>query len=150
MAGRPLATQRARADQRSKGVVATHMLICMRFTATALLAMCLPAIAGGCHVNVETGSPRSETSVRASAAQPAVPKRDVEQITAQLIRDKSGGGPYVITCPGDLPIKLGANMRCVLADQQGTHRELTVTITKADSPNNAAWDWEVGGTISDG
>ena len=26
----------------------------------------------------------------------------------------------------------------------------SVTITKADSPHNAAWDWEVGGTISDG
>lgn len=92
--------------------------------------------------------PVTTTATTTAADEPAIPKADVEQITAQLIRGKSGGGPYVITCPDNLPIKLGATMQCVLADQQGIHRELTITVSKADSPNDATWDWEVGKEIS--
>lgn len=125
------------------------MLKRMRVTATLVATMCLATALSGCHVNIEGGTAtRSAAATTTSADEPAVPKRDVEQITAQLIRDKSGGGPYVITCPGDLPIHLQASMQCVVADQTGARHELTVTITKADSPNNATWDWEVGRKIS--
>lgn len=114
---------------------------------TLIAALFLPGLSG-CHFSVGTSTEKTSAPGTGAAADPAIPKRDVEQITAQLIQKKSGGGPYVITCPADLPIELDATMQCVVADQQGTHRELTVTVTKADSPNNAAWDWEVGKEIS--
>lgn len=114
------------------------------------IAILTPVVLGllalsGCQLHVGTGGNGASTS---AAAEPTIPKRDVEQITAQLIRDKSGGGPYVITCPKDLPIALNATMQCVLTDQKGVQRELTVTIGKVDSPDNATWDWEVGPEIS--
>lgn len=117
---------------------------------TLCAALALPAVSG-CHVSVGTDTRSTGASRTTSpAADPSIPKRDVEQITAQLIQQKSGGGPYVITCPGDLPIELDATMQCVVADQHGVHHELTVTVTKADSPNNATWDWEVGKEIPRG
>lgn len=116
--------------------------------ATALFAALFLPVLSGCHFSVGTNADETNAPSPSVAADPGIPKRDVEQITAQLIQKKSGGGPYVITCPTDLPIELDATMQCVVADQQGTHRELTVTVTKADSPNNATWDWEVGKEIS--
>ncbi|MFV8176944.1 DUF4333 domain-containing protein [Mycolicibacterium peregrinum] len=118
-----------------------------RVAAVIAIAVSLPFL-GGCHVNVSGGTARTATSTTTAAKAPAIPQRDVEQITAQLIRDKSGGGPYVISCPGDLPIELDAAMECVVAGQDGVRRELTVTVTKADSPDTATWDWEVGKEIS--
>lgn len=115
--------------------------------AVIAITVSLPFL-GGCHVNVSSGTARPATSTTPAAKAPAIPQRDVEQITAQLIRDKSGGGPYVISCPADLPIELDAAMECVVAGQDGVRRELTVTVTKADSPNTASWDWEVGKEIS--
>lgn len=123
------------------------MLTRMRAIVTAVAVGCLLPVLGGCHVSVGTQTSSSATA-SSVAAGPTIPKRDVEQVTAQLIREKSGGGPYVISCPNDLPIKMGASMQCVVADQAHVHHELTVTITKADSPNNATWDWEVGKEIS--
>ena len=120
----------------------------VRFGAVATAAALWLPILSGCHVSVGTTTTSVKPSPTAAQAQPAIPKRDVEQITAQLIQGKSGGGPYVITCPADLPIELDATMECVVADQDGVHRELTVTVTKADSPNNATWDWEVGKQVS--
>ncbi len=114
---------------------------------TLSAALFLPALSG-CHFSVGTSTETTSVSSTRATADPAIPKRDVEQITAQLIQKKSGGGPYVITCPSDLPIQLDATMQCVVADQQGIHRELTVTVTKADSPDNATWDWEVGQEVS--
>lgn len=104
-----------------------------------------------CHVSIGTRTATSAPSTTATSAssQPAVPKRDLEQITAQQIREQSGGGPVVITCPNDLPIKLGATEQCVLA-QDGKHFALTIKITKATSPNDATWDWQVGKEISAG
>ena len=125
------------------------MLARMRAMITAVAIGCLLPALGGCQVSFGgSGTTRSATTTPSEAAGPSIPKRDVEQVTAQLIREKSGGGPYVITCPNDLPIKMGASMQCVVADQDHVHHELTVTITKADSPNNATWDWEVGKEIS--
>ncbi|OWM07735.1 hypothetical protein B7435_07345 [Mycolicibacterium peregrinum] len=133
--------------------LAANMLDRVRAVSTiAIAAVCVGAAVSGCHVNVEAGtstrSANPTTTAAAAVAGPAVPKGDVEQITGQLIRDKSGGGPYVVTCPNDLPIKLGASMQCVVADQNGARHELTVTITKADAPNDATWDWEVGPEVS--
>ncbi|MCV7233500.1 DUF4333 domain-containing protein [Mycobacterium branderi] len=102
-----------------------------------------------CHVSVGTGTTTSShtATTTSSQSQAAVPKGDLEQITAQQIREQSGGGPIVITCPGDLPIKLGATEQCVLA-QDGKRFHVTIRITKATSPNDATWDWQVGEQLS--
>ncbi|WP_369407288.1 DUF4333 domain-containing protein [Mycobacterium noviomagense] len=117
---------------------------------TALLIVLGPATLAisSCHVSVGTGTttPAHSSTTASAPAQPAVPKGDLEQITAQQIREQSGGGPVVINCPGDLPIKLGATEQCVLA-QDGKHFHLTIRITKATSPDNASWDWQVGDEI---
>ncbi|WP_203804295.1 DUF4333 domain-containing protein [Mycobacterium heckeshornense] len=97
-------------------------------------------------VGTGTTTPAHSGANTSTPAQPAVPKGDLEQITAQQIREQSGGGPVVINCPDDLPIKLGATEQCVLA-QDGKHFHLTIKITKATSPDNASWDWQVGDEI---
>jgi hypothetical protein len=114
-------------------------------TAATLAALSISAaLVSGCHVSVHAGNgPAPAPSSTSVQAQPAVPKGDLEQITAQQVRDQTGGGPVVINCPGDLPIKLGAVEHCTLA-QDGKHFDIAITITKAESPNNATWDWQVG------
>jgi hypothetical protein len=104
---------------------------------------------GACHVSVGTGTttPAPSTTTTSTQSQAAVPKGDLEQITAQQVREQSGGGPVVITCPGDLPIKLGATEQCILA-QDGKRFHLTIRITKATSPDDATWDWQVGEQLS--
>lgn len=108
---------------------------------SAVLTAVLPAAAvllGGCHVTVGNPTP--------AGTQGGVHKNVVEQVTAQQIRDKLGGGPIVITCPGDLAIKLGASEQCVLA-QDGKRFQLTVTINKTQPADDAGWDWHIGDQI---
>lgn len=117
---------------------------------TALLATLAAStmLLSGCHVTVGTPTTTTpSTTTTSSAAQGAVPLNDLQQITAQQVREKSGGGPVVITCPRDLPIRLGASEQCVLA-QDGKQFEITIKITKATSPNDASWDWQVGKQIT--
>jgi hypothetical protein len=92
----------------------------------------------GCHVTV--GNPVTPSSTPASGA---VPKNALEQITAQQVRDKIGGGNIVITCPHDLAIKLGASEDCTMA-QDSKQFPLKITITKVKSADDAVWDWELG------
>lgn len=90
---------------------------------TIAAGSCCPALlVSGCHFVVGTGSGISATTP-ALPANPAIPKSDIEQITAQLIHAKAGGGPCVIKCPRDLSILLGATMQCVVTAQNGEHRE---------------------------
>jgi len=98
------------------------------------------ALMSACHVSFSAGS-------NEGAGTPTVPKSDLEQITAQQVRAKLGGGPVVINCPNDLPIKLRAVEHCVLA-HDGKHFDIAITITKADDPNNATWDWVIGKQLS--
>lgn len=121
----------------SKGV-----LLSPGVRATVLLTLGAVAAVSGCQVSVK-GGPAASPSTTTTTSQAAIPQADLEQITGQLVREKSGGGPVVITCPGDLPIVLGADELCVLA-QDGKRFDLTITITKATSPNDAKWSWEVG------
>jgi hypothetical protein len=92
----------------------------------------------GCHVTI--GTPTTTSPTPASGA---VPKNALEQITAQQVRDKIGGGNIVITCPHDLRIKLGATEQCVMA-QDSKQFPLKITITKVKSADDAVWDWELG------
>ncbi|WP_241473852.1 DUF4333 domain-containing protein [Mycolicibacterium neoaurum] len=110
----------------------------------ALLAFTAIATLSGCHVTVNGGSESSPTTATTTTApQAAVPRSDLEQITGQQVREQSGGGPVVITCPNDLPIELGAKVKCALA-QDSKRFEITITITEARSANDAKWSWEVG------
>lgn len=107
--------------------------------ASAALLAVLPVLLSGCHVTV--GAPTS------AGTRDAVRKNVVEQVTAQQVRDKLGGGPIVITCPHDLPIKLDASEECLLA-QDGKRFQLTVTITKTTPADDAAWNWHIGQQIT--
>jgi DnaJ-class molecular chaperone len=116
-----------------------------RMTLLATLASTL--LLSGCHASIGNPAPTRSTTTTSTNAQPTVPKGDLEQITGQQVREQSGGGPVVITCPGDLPIHLGASEQCVLA-QDGKHFAITIKITKVKSTNDASWDWQVGQQLS--
>ena len=81
------------------------------------------------------------------ASTSGVPRADVEQITGQELRQKFPGPPVRITCPGDLPAKVGASEECVLRRSNEEFR-LTLTITSGTSPFDAVWSTRLGERIS--
>ena len=114
-----------------------------RTSSRALLAtLAATLLLSGCHVTVGSLKPTPATSTTSPSATHSIPRSDLEQITSQKVRDKSGGGPIVINCPGDLAIKLDASEKCTLA-QDGRHFEIRLKITKVSSPDDATWDWQV-------
>ena len=113
-------------------------------TVKASAILVLSTLLAACHVTAGSGPTATSTTATSPVqAGPVIPKNEIEQITAQQIREKSGGGPIVITCPGDLLIKVGAHQKCILA-QDGKRFDVTITITTTESPNDATWDWTVG------
>lgn len=76
-------------------------------------------------------------------ASAGVSRVDLEQITGQDLRLKFPGPPVRITCPGDLPAKVGATQDCVLR-RFGQEFKLTITITSATSPTDANWTFTLG------
>ncbi len=96
----------------------------------------------GCHVSIGTGP-----APRAEHGRSAIPKSDVEQLTAQQIRDKVGDAPFVITCPADLPARVGATEECVL-NRDGKRFRLTVEISEVTAAGKVHWDYELGGEIT--
>ncbi len=76
-------------------------------------------------------------------ASTGVPRADLEQITGQELRQKFPGPPVRITCPGDLPAKVGASEDCVLRRFDQEFR-LTITITTVSSPTDATWTFTLG------
>ena len=72
--------------------------------------------------HVEQAAPEEKAST-------GVPRTDVEQITGQELRLKYPGPPVLITCPGDLPAKVGASEDCVLR-RFGQEFRLKITITE--------------------
>ncbi len=76
-------------------------------------------------------------------ASTGVPRADLEQITGQELRQKFPGPPVRITCPGDLPAKVGASEDCVLRRFDQEFR-LTITITTVTSPTDASWTFTLG------
>jgi len=77
------------------------------------------------------------------ASTSGVPRADVEQITGQELRQKFPGPPVRITCPGDLPAKVGASEDCVLR-RFGQEFRLTITVTTVTSPTDVNWSWTLG------
>lgn len=75
-----------------------------------------------------------------------VPRADLEQTTGQLLREQFPGPPVRITCPGDLPPKLGASEDCVLR-RFGQDFRLTLTLTAFRSPTDANWSFKLGDKI---
>lgn len=79
-------------------------------------------------------------------ASAGVSRAELEQITGQELRLKYPGPPVRITCPGDLPTKVGASEDCVLR-RFGQDFRLTITITKVNSPTDADWKFTLGEKI---
>jgi len=79
-------------------------------------------------------------------ASTGVPRADLEQITGQLLLQKFPGPPVRITCPDDLPAKVGASEDCVLR-RFGNAFRLTITITSVASPTDANWTYKLGERI---
>ena len=79
-------------------------------------------------------------------ASTGVSRVDLEQITGQDLRLKFPGPPVRITCPGDLPAKVGASEDCVLR-RFGQDFRLTITITTVSSPTDASWKFTLGEKI---
>ena len=79
-------------------------------------------------------------------ASTGVPRADLEQITGQLLMQKFPGPPVRITCPDDLPAKVGASEDCVLR-RFGNAFRLTITITSVASPTDANWTYTLGEKI---
>ena len=86
--------------------------------------------------HVEQAAPEQKAST-------GVPRADLEQITGQELRQKFPGPPVRITCPGDLPAKVGASEDCVLR-RNGQEFRMTITITSATSPTDANWTFTLG------
>lgn len=87
--------------------------------------------------NAEQAPPNQK---KASAG---VPRADLEQITGQEVRLKFPGPPVRVTCPDDLPAKVGASEDCVLR-RFGNEFRLTITITKVTSPSDVNWTFKLG------
>jgi hypothetical protein len=97
-----------------------------------------------------SAEPQPTEPRRTQQQQPAnvVPRADLEQITGQDIRLKFPGPPVRITCPADLPVRIGASVDCALRRGNDNNRfRLTLTITKGTSPINADWSWRLGDKI---
>ena len=86
--------------------------------------------------HVEQAPPKEKAST-------GVPRADLEQITGQELRQKFPGPPVRITCPGDLPAKVGASEDCVLR-RFGQEFRLTITITTVTTPTDATWTYKLG------
>jgi hypothetical protein len=69
--------------------------------------------------------------------------RSAQQIRGQELRQKFPGPPVRITCPGDLPAKVGASEDCVLR-RFGQEFGLTITVTTVTSPTDVNWSWTLG------
>ena len=79
-------------------------------------------------------------------ASTGVPRADLEQITGQELRLKFPGPPVRISCPGDLPAKVGATEECVLR-RFGNDFRLTITATSVVSPTDVNWSFTLGEKI---
>jgi hypothetical protein len=86
--------------------------------------------------HIEQAPPEEKTST-------GVPRADLEQITGQDLRQQFPGPPVRITCPGDLPAKIGASEDCVLG-RFGQEFRLTITITAVTSPTDVSWAFKLG------
>ncbi|MGV1089090.1 MAG: DUF4333 domain-containing protein [Mycobacterium sp.] len=76
-------------------------------------------------------------------ASTGVPRADLEQITGQNLRLQYPGPPVRITCPDDLPAKVGSAEDCVLR-RSGEDFRLTITITGVTSPTDVNWRFTLG------
>jgi hypothetical protein len=82
----------------------------------------LMASVGACSCSVGTSSSH------------AVSKSDVaSQITAKMT-DAAGNKPDTVTCPGDLPAKVGAQLNCEMKVKDQTFN-VNVTVTSVDGSN---------------
>lgn len=102
----------------------------------------LALVLSGCQFSAKVGNLDTSTTTSADA-RPVLPKAAVEQKSADIMRPEAGGDPVSVSCPGDLPMEVGATLGCVItrADKQ---YELKVVVSQADPPNGAEFDATVG------
>ncbi|BBY31284.1 DUF4333 domain-containing protein [Mycolicibacterium sediminis] len=108
-------------------------------------AVCVAVTSCNVHFSTRAGSP---TAPSGATTKSVIPKDVVEERTSQSIRDQSGGGPVVVECPGDLPLRSKASQSCVLS-QDGKRFRVTVTVNDAN-PSKYDVDWEVGEQLDQG
>ena len=97
------------------------------------------------HVEQAPPSENASTGV-AEEAPTGVARADLEQITGQELRLQFPGPPVRVTCPDNLPAKIGASEECVLR-RFGDAFRLTLTITAVRSPTDADWKFTLGDKI---
>lgn len=90
--------------------------------------------------HVEQASPDAAGEKKVSTG---VPRSDLEQITGQNLRLTYPGPPVRITCPDDLPARVGATEDCVL-QRFGRDFKLTLTVTSVNSPTDVNWRFTLG------
>ncbi|MEZ5132144.1 MAG: DUF4333 domain-containing protein [Mycobacterium sp.] len=95
------------------------------------------------HAEQSAPNQPAEQAPTDQTASTGVPRADLEQITGQEVRLKFPGPPVRVTCPGDLPAKVGASEDCVLR-RFGNEFRLTITITKVTSPSDVNWTFTLG------
>ncbi|SOJ54097.1 hypothetical protein MSIMFB_01594 [Mycobacterium simulans] len=101
-----------------------HTIVRTLFVAGA--AVGLMASAGACSCSIGTSSSHS------------VSKSDVaSQITAKMT-DAAGNKPDSVTCPGDLPAKVGAQLNCEMKVKDATYN-VNVTVTSVNG-NDVKFD----------
>ena len=99
------------------------------------------------HIEQAPPNAKAEQAPPTEEAPVGVPRADLEQITAQELRQQFPGPPVRITCPPDpLPAKIGATEDCVLK-RFGDEFRLTLTITAVRSPTDAVWNIKLGEKI---
>lgn len=102
----------------------------------------LALLLSGCQFSAKVGNLDTSTTT-AAAARPSVPKAQVEQESVDGLLPQADGDPVSVSCPGDLPMEVGATMDCVVTRADKRY-ELKLTVTQADPPNHAKWDYAVG------
>ena len=113
-----------------------------RFAAIAGTAVGIALLVSGCEFSFKAGNV-DQPDVMKSNSDPMVPKSQVEKITAQQWQAQIGGDPVSVSCPADLPMKLGATEDCI-GTQGNVRYPIKIKVNHANPPNDAKWDWEVG------
>ncbi|GAB7144080.1 DUF4333 domain-containing protein [Mycobacterium riyadhense] len=101
-----------------------HSIVRTLFVAGA--AVGLMASAGACSCSIGTSSSHSVSKSKV-----------ISQITAKMT-DAAGNKPDSVTCPGDLPAKVGAQLNCEMKVKDSTYN-VNVTVTSVNG-NDVKFD----------
>jgi hypothetical protein len=83
----------------------------------------------------------------AAAATGSVPKATVEAQAAKILATETGQGPPHVKCPGDLPGKVGATIKCVLTPKGSKLKYPVVVTVNSVKKGTAHFHVQVGQAI---